>query len=54
MSATAVHFSITAILAAKLGRRMISEATSLETSLKRFVISRMCGALALLCGFIHA
>lgn len=31
MSATAVHFSMTAIRAAKFGRRIISDATSLET-----------------------
>lgn len=31
MSATAVHFSITAMRAAKLGRRITSEATNRET-----------------------
>lgn len=54
ISATAAHFSMAATLAVRVGRLIISEATSLETSLKRFVIKSICGALTFLSGFIHA
>lgn len=54
MSATAAHFSIAAILAARLSLLTISDTTSRDTSLKRLVISKMWRALFTLSVFIHA
>lgn len=54
ISATAAHFSIADILDTIDGLRRISDATSRDTSLKRFVISRICGARFVLSFFIHA
>lgn len=54
MSATAVHFSIADTRACILLREIISDETSREPSLKRFVIIEMCSAFDFLFDFIHA
>lgn len=54
MSATAAHFSIVITLAATLFLRMISDATSCDSSLNLLVIKIMWGAFMFLSSFIQA
>lgn len=54
ISATAVHFSMAATRDCILFREIISDETSREPSLKRFVICEMCSACDFLFDFIHA
>lgn len=54
ISATAVHFSMAATRDCILLREIISDETSREPSLKRFVICEMCSACDFLFDFIHA
>uniref|UniRef100_A0A2M4DD05 Putative secreted protein n=1 Tax=Anopheles darlingi TaxID=43151 RepID=A0A2M4DD05_ANODA len=54
MSATAVHFSMAATRAAMLLLVTISEQTSRDPSLNRFVIRMICSARDFLSDFIQA